>query len=53
MTPSSALGPSTKRMGPSRKEVRQMEVGALRAFVETGLHNVDARLDQQADMLLI
>ena len=28
-----------------------MELGALRAFVEAGLHNVDARLDQQADML--
>ena len=28
-----------------------MEVGALRTFVEACLHNVDARLDQQADML--
>ena len=28
-----------------------MELGALRAFVEAGLHNVDARLDKQADML--
>ena len=26
----------------------QMELKAIRAFVEVGLHNVDARLDQQA-----
>ena len=29
----------------------QMELGTLRAFVEAGLHNVEERLDQQADML--
>ena len=29
----------------------QTELGALRAFVEAGLHNVEARLDQQANTL--
>ena len=29
----------------------QIELGGLHAFVEAGLHNVDARLAQQADML--
>ena len=29
----------------------QIELGAFRALVEAGLHNVDARLPQQADML--
>ena len=28
-----------------------MELGAVRAFVEAGLHNVNAHLDQQADVL--
>ena len=28
-----------------------MELGGPRAFVEAGLHNVDTRLDQEADML--
>ena len=28
-----------------------IELGALRACVEAGLHSVDVRLDQQADML--
>ena len=37
--------------GPEGGAQGQMELGALRAFVEAGLHNVDARLDQQADML--
>ena len=34
--------------GPEGGAQGQMELGALRAFVEAGLHNVDARLDQQA-----
>ena len=37
--------------GPEGGAQGQMELGALRAFVEAGLHNVDARLDEQADML--
>ena len=37
--------------GPEGGAQGQMELGALRAFVEAGLHNVDARLDKQADML--
>ena len=37
--------------GPEGGAQGQMELGALHAFVEAGLHNVDARLDQQADML--
>ena len=39
-------GPGQERDGRG-----QMAFGALSAFVEAGLHNVDARLDLQADML--
>ena len=37
--------------GPERGAQGQMELDALRSFVEVGLHNVDVRLDVQADML--
>eukprot|EP00904_Undaria_pinnatifida_P003160 jgi/Undpi1/12845/HiC_scaffold_7.g02512.m1 len=37
--------------GPGGGAQGQMELGSLRAFVEAGLHNVDARLDQQAVIL--
>ena len=36
--------------GPEGGAQGQIELGTERAFVEAGLHNVDARLDQQADM---
>ena len=37
--------------GPEGGAQGQMELDALRSFVEVGLHNVDVRLDVQADML--
>ena len=46
-------GAEHKEDGPGQEggSHGQKELDALRAFVEEGLHNVDARLDQQADML--
>eukprot|EP00904_Undaria_pinnatifida_P003997 jgi/Undpi1/13599/HiC_scaffold_9.g03253.m1 len=44
-------GAEHKEDGPGPEGGGAGPYGALRAFVEAGLHNVDARLDQQADML--
>ena len=46
-------GAEHKEDGPGQEggSHGQKELDALRAFVEEGLHNVDARLDQQADLL--
>ena len=37
--------------GPEGGAQGQIELGTERAFVEAGLHNVDARLDRQVDIL--
>ena len=45
-------GVEHKRDGPEMEGAHgQMELDALCAFVEAGLHNVDARVEQQVDTL--
>ena len=46
-------GAEHKEDGPGQEggSHGQKELDALRAFVEEGLHNVDARLDRQVDIL--